>query len=187
MKETVSQCETNLDNSRSIELLTDTHEPRTIQRVSSLSFIKNTPVLSSCPGFIDMNTLPNLPNFSNLSYYLDDLNANKQDHSFQKFVLFSVDDTNISSNNVRNWGNSLLSPLTLKVGSVSYQFPTFDYDPREKELFPFCYPHGLEIRVIPRYLSESAKQLGWMGSKADKYQLHEVRFMMNICPQLLTF
>ena len=88
--------------------------------------------------------------------------------------MFSAEDKDISLDSVKHWGKSCLSPLALKSASVCYQFPSFDDDPKKKELLPFCFPNGIEIRIIPRYLSEQANLLGWSGSKADKYQLHEV-------------
>ena len=141
---------------------------------NSLTFIKNSSVSAS----MNLNISKHLT-AANLSYSLFDIEQNKKELSFQKFVLFSAEDIDLSLDKVRNWGSSNFSPLALNSASISYQFPTFDQDPKEKELFPFCYPHGLEVRIIPGYLSEKAKELGWMGSKADKYQIHEVSFTLR--------
>ena len=192
------------DNSRTGLLVSDVDNSPTIQRTNSLSFMNDassrTNSLSSMTRTNSLSFMKNeseaapskdLSNSSttlaNLSCYISDLEPVDEGNSFQKFVHISVDDCDFSVDNVKHWGNSHLSPLALKSASVSYQFPTYDHNRKEKELFPCCYPHGLEIRIIPRYLSEQAKQLGWMGSKADKYQLHEVSLKTCTTIELSTY
>ena len=142
----------------------------------SLTFIKK-PSASAVASAFDFSKHLTC---ANLSYSLCDVVSTKKELSFQRFVLFSIEDSDMSLDNVKNWGNSHLSPLTLKTASVCCQFPSFDSDPKEKELIPFCFPNGAEIRIIPRCLSEHAKKLGWMGGKANKYQLHEVSFWLRM-------
>lgn len=51
------------------------------------------------------------------------------------------------------------------------QFPQTQENPFDS-LTTFCFPHGLSIRIIPKCAIEGARRLGWVGRKADRYQLH---------------
>ena len=163
----------DLDESQNVLQENEAQNNKSTEIRGSLSFANYSPVTTSKDLSISKNVT-----FADLSFYLADLEQRNKELSFQKFVLFSIEDNDFSLDKVKSWGSNNLSPLVLQSGSVCYQFPTFDENPKEKELFPFCYPHGLEVRIMPRYLSEQAKELGWMGRKADKYQIHEVSFTL---------
>lgn len=81
-----------------------------------------------------------LTTFTHLSNHLDDLETIKKNLSFKKCILFSVDESDLSLENVKHWGNRHLSPLTLKSASACYQFPKSDQTQKEKEVFHFAIP-----------------------------------------------
>ena len=96
--------------------------------------------------------------------------------SFQKFAITSIDCNTDISKHVQDWGKNDLYPLVLApdAGCIRYEFPTSDKGVNAHELVPYCFPCGLKIRIIPRYIVDGATQIGWLGNQADGYQLHAV-------------
>ena len=96
--------------------------------------------------------------------------------SFRTFAIASMDKIIDVSEHVMDWGNNDLCSIILGPGSgcIRYKFSPTDEKLKVHELVPFCFPHGLKIRIIPRYAVDGAKRLGWLGDEADEYQLHAV-------------
>ena len=100
--------------------------------------------------------------------------------SFRSFAVAAMNSNTFESSHVKDWGSNDLCPLILKsqASSFHYKFPETETNLNAEELTPFCFPHGLKIRTIPKCALHGARRLGWMGIEADEYQLHAVRLLV---------
>ena len=128
---------------------------------------------------MDLNKTFGIVNLSQFSASISSSFCNSVE-SFQSFALASVDPNSEVSNYVQDWGNNDLCPIVLRSSAASFRckFPEINNCINEKELVPFCFPHGLEVRIIPKCAVEEARRLGWIGSLADEHQLHAVRLIV---------
>ena len=97
------------------------------------------------------------------------------DKAFKSFEFLSLDKLSLSPEDIVCFGKNDLSPIILKSGGIIDQFPSIHVRSFEG-LSTFCFPHGLSMRIIPKCTTEGARNLGWVGRKADRYQLHAVSF-----------
>ena len=121
---------------------------------------------------IDRFDYPSLTSSSNDALVL------QKEIAFKSFEFLSADKCSLSIENVRCWGKTDLSPIILKSGDIMDHFPC-THAGSFNGLSTFCFPHGLSIRIIPKCTVERAKNLAWVGRKADRYQLHAVRFVIS--------
>ena len=81
----------------------------------------------------------------------------------------------INEDDNRGMDDSSMSDISINDVVVMKQQQAF-------ELFPFCFPYGLEMRILPyvdcintkRLMIGNAHKLGWYGKQLDRYQIHAV-------------
>eukprot|EP00591_Stephanopyxis_turris_P004568 CAMPEP_0195526762 /NCGR_PEP_ID=MMETSP0794_2-20130614/28042_1 /TAXON_ID=515487 /ORGANISM="Stephanopyxis turris, Strain CCMP 815" /LENGTH=579 /DNA_ID=CAMNT_0040657531 /DNA_START=218 /DNA_END=1954 /DNA_ORIENTATION=+ len=99
---------------------------------------------------------------------------------FRRFSLLSVGIKNLLLNDLEDIidkGTKYFDPFVVKSAHLIDQFPSHVPQSADNDLSPdalsvFCFPDGLKVRIIPRCAVEGAKKLGWLGKKADSFQLH---------------
>jgi len=94
--------------------------------------------------------------------------------TFQRFALMSVEDTESIVNRIQSIGNSSISPFIVSKAKICDRYPQVPVKEllNDETLSSFCLPLGLTVRIVPKCALDRAKELGWMGRKADKYAVH---------------
>jgi len=93
---------------------------------------------------------------------------------FTKFCILSILPNSLSENKcISSTGSNFLDPLYYNSTDVIEEFSfSTNHDISSKQFSPFCFPNGIQLRLIPRCVLKKAKNLGWVGEGGDTYQIH---------------
>ena len=93
--------------------------------------------------------------------------------SFDGFSLLSIDPTTLLVN-IKDWGKQNLDSVVCKTAVLQDKFPSHGMDNLENHetMSLFCFPEGVNLRIIPRCAENGAKRIGWLGENSDRYMLH---------------
>jgi len=96
-----------------------------------------------------------------------------ENKSFDQFFLLGIIPDAVTSSVFNFYKHTrYLDPFLCKSVGLLDQLGQTKDSLTSQDVSLFCFAEGAKIRVIPSYALEGAQRLGWVGSKADSYQLH---------------
>ena len=105
---------------------------------------------------------------------------NFRSSSFNQFYILSASPKDVDPLSRDSLSRKYLDPFSCQSIHVVDRYPqvssTIDNVLTPEEVASFCFPSGVKLKLIPGCtLEKGAEEIGLVGEKGDRYQLHTVR------------